>query len=144
MIFHDELSPNFIQQKGASIDICLGGSGLGPGLYLQPYDEEENELDGASVFIQSKKKAIEMRDLLTEIIESGELIEDEPTQSARLGKGEINLDKKTINQILDYVQRSVEADDREDWSGRDFDQILKDGDVQLVPSFYFQLAQMVK
>lgn len=56
----------------------------------------------------------------------------------------INVDEKLINEILDYVIKTVEADDREDWSGRDFEQILKDGDVQMVPSFYFQLVKMVK
>lgn len=71
--FHDELCPNFIKQKGGSINIALGGSGLGPGLYIQPYDSDDNEMDDASVFIQNKSVAIQMRDLLTEIIESGQL-----------------------------------------------------------------------
>lgn len=75
-IFHDELSPKFIKQKGGSMEICLGGSGIGSGLYIQPFDEYENELDSASVFIQSKKKVTEMRDLLNEILNSGELIDD--------------------------------------------------------------------
>lgn len=54
------------------------------------------------------------------------------------------MDEKLINEILDYVKANVEADDRENWAGRDFEQILKDGDVQVVPSFYFQLVKMVK
>lgn len=74
--FKDELSPNFLKQDGASIYVCLGGSGLGAGLYMQPYDEHENEIDSASVFIQSKKRVTELRDLLNEILESGELIDD--------------------------------------------------------------------
>lgn len=54
------------------------------------------------------------------------------------------MDEKLIKEILDYVQATVEADDRENWAGRDFEQILKEGDVQLIPSFYFQLVKMVK
>lgn len=80
--FHDELSPNFIEQKGGSVHIALGGSGLGSGLYIQPYDSDDNEMDDASVFIQNKAVAIQMRDLLTEIIESGELKDFESSDSS--------------------------------------------------------------
>lgn len=66
---------------------------------------------------------------------------------AQLGTDEndaIALPHNLINEILDYVKHEVEAADREDWAGRHFEQILKDGDVQLVPSFYFQLRNLVK
>lgn len=53
------------------------------------------------------------------------------------------MNEKLINEILEYVERNVEADDRESWSGRDFKQILKDGDTALIPSFYFELIKMV-
>lgn len=97
--FKDELCPKFIKQDGGAIRIGLSGSGIGYGLSLKPYDEMENEMDGASVFIQSKSVAIAMRNQIDEVIQSGELIDDveESEQS------ETPIDK--VKAILDEMEQ---------------------------------------
>jgi hypothetical protein len=67
MTIKDELSPNFIEQPGASMHVAIMGSGLGEGLCFEFYDEMENELD--SVFIQDKKVITNLRDFLNEVLE---------------------------------------------------------------------------
>jgi hypothetical protein len=62
-------------QDGASMHVALSNSGAGYGLFFELYDEYGNDID--SVFIQDKVKAIELRDKLTEIIETNALGVDE-------------------------------------------------------------------
>jgi len=99
--FHDELSPMFIKQKGASVRIGLSGSGIGSGLSLAFYDEYENDID--SVFVKYKSTALSMRSEIDKVIDSGELIDDT--------KGSI-LSPNSTESILEILAEMKEEKDK--------------------------------
>ncbi|MDF2534117.1 MAG: hypothetical protein K0R18_274 [Bacillales bacterium] len=70
----DELSTKFLEQEGPTMDVSLSGSGLGSVVSFSFYDKYGNDID--SVCVKDEDKVREIRDLLTQILESGKLKED--------------------------------------------------------------------
>lgn len=54
------------------------------------------------------------------------------------------MDEVLIKTIFEYVEGTAETIDGEYGKARSWDEILKDGDTDLIPDFYIQLKRMLK